>query len=130
MLAAAFIISTLAIRLKQNAGQAAKSAKRMSVVLETDRQLAKAKTQEEILTVLANQLTQLLKRSLVIYPSENDTLSDPIFYPAAEDTVPYRTNDEKQAVEWTFTQHKRSGATTDVFPQADYLYYSMVKVIE
>ena len=125
MLAAAFIISTLAIKLKQNAGQAAKSAQRMSVVLETDRQLAKAKTKEEILTVLANQLTQLLKRSLVIYPAENDALGDPIFYPAAEDTVPYRTNDEKQAVEWAFTQHKRSGATTDVFPQADYLYYSL-----
>ena len=125
MLAAAFIISTLAIRLKQNAGQAAKSAQRMSVVLETDRQLAKAKTKEEILTVLANQLTQLLKRSLVIYPAEGERLGDPIFYPAAEDTVPYRTNEEKQAVEWAFSQHKRSGATTDVFPQADYLYYSM-----
>ena len=125
MLAAAFIISTLAIRLKQNAGQAAKSAKRMSVVLETDRQLAKAKTKEEILAVLANQLTQLLRRSLVIYPAENDTLGDPVFYPAADDTVPYRTNDEKQAVEWTFARQKRSGATTDVFPKADYLYYSM-----
>ena len=125
MLAAAFIISTLAIRLKQNAGQAAKSAQRMSVVLETDRQLTKAKTEEEILSVLANQLTQLLKRSLVVYPAVNEALGDPIFYPAADDTVPYRTNDEKQAVEWAFTRHKRSGATTDVFPQADYLYYSM-----
>ena len=125
MLAAAFLISTLAIKLKQNAGQAAKSAQRMSVVLETDRQLTKAKTEEEILTVLANQLTQLLKRSLVIYPAQGDRLDDPIFYPAAEDTVPYRTNDEKQAVEWTFAQQKRSGATTDMFPQADYLYYSM-----
>ena len=125
MLAAAFIISTLAIKLKQNAGQAAKSAQRMSVVLETDRQLTKAKTKEEILTVLANQLTQLLNRSLVIYPAQGDRLGDPIFYPAADDTVPYRTNDEKQAVEWTFSRQKRSGATTDAFPQADYLYYSM-----
>ena len=125
MLAAAFIISTLAIKLKQNAGQAAKSAQRMSVVLETDRQLTKAKTEEEILTVLANQLTLLLKRSLVIYPAKGGRLGDPIFYPAAEDTVPYRTKDEKQAVEWAFAQQKRSGATTDVFPQADYLYYSM-----
>ena len=125
MLAAAFIISTLAIKLKQNAGQAAKSAQRMSVVLETDRLLTKTKTEEEILTVLANQLTQLLKRSLVIYPAKSDHLGDPIFYPAAEDTVPYRTNDEKQAVEWAFAQQKRSGAITDKFPQADYLYYSM-----
>ncbi len=125
MLAAAFLISTLARKLKQNAGQAAISAQRMSVVLETDRQLTKAKTEEEILTVLANQLTQLLKRSLVIYPAKNDRVGDPIFYPAADDTMPYRTNDEKQAVEWAFAQQKRSGATTDAFPQADYLYYSM-----
>ena len=126
MLSAAFIISTLAIRLKRNAGQAAKSARRMSVVLETDRQLAKAKTEEEILTVLANQLTQLLKRSLVIYPAKNDhTLGDPVFYPAAGDTVPYRTNEEKRAVEWAFAHRKRSGAATDVYPNADYLYYCM-----
>ena len=94
-------------------------------MLETDRQLTKAKTEEEILTVLASQLTQLLKRSLVIYPAKSGRLGDPIFYPAAEDTVPYRTNDEKQAVEWAFAQQKRSGATTDAFPQADYLYYSL-----
>ena len=129
MLAAAFTISTLAIRLKQNAGQSAKAAQRMSVVLETDRQLTKAKSMEEILSVLANQLTKLLDRSLIIFPAENDTLGDPIFYPAAGDTVPYRTNEEKQAVEWAFAHHKRAGATTEVFPKTDYLYYSM-RVLE
>ena len=125
MLAAAFSISTLAIRLKQNAGQSAKAAQRMSVVLETDRQLTKAKSSEEILSVLAGQLTKLLNRSLVIYPADNDKLGDPVFYPAAGDTVPYRTNEEKQAVEWSFTHHKRAGATADVFPKTDYLYYCM-----
>ncbi len=125
MLIAAFIISTLAIRLKKNAGQSAKAAQRMGVVLETDRQLSKAKSKEEILSVLANQLTQLLNRSLVIYPAENGGLGGPVFYPAADDMVPYRTNEEKQAVEWAFVHHKRSGATTDVCPHAEYLYYSM-----
>ena len=125
MLATAFILSTLAIRLKQNAGQAAKSAQRMSVVLDTDRQLAKAKTKEEILSVLAGQLIRLLKRSLVVYSAEDEKLGNPVFYPAAEDTAPYRMSEERQAVEWTFRQRKRSGATTEVFPQADYLYYSM-----
>lgn len=125
MLAAAFTISTLAIRLKQNAGQSAKAAQRMSVVLETDRQLTKATSREEILSVLADQLTKLLNRSLIIYPEENGKLGDPVFYHAAGDTVPYRTNEEKQAVEWTFSHHKRSGATTDVFPKTDYLYYCM-----
>ncbi|MBP5728127.1 MAG: DUF4118 domain-containing protein, partial [Clostridia bacterium] len=129
MLAAAFTISTLAIRLKQNAGQSAKAAQRMSVVLETDRQLAKAKSTEEILSVLAGQLTKLLNRSLIIYPAVNDQLEDPIFYPAAGDTVPYRTNEEKQAVEWAFAHHKRAGATTEVYPKTDYLYYSM-RVLE
>ena len=125
MLAAAFTISTLAIRLKQNAGQSAKAAQRMSVVLETDRQLTKAKSREEILSVLADQLTKLLNRSLVIYPAEDGTLGDPIFYPAAGDTVPYRMNEEKQAVEWSFVHHKRAGATTDIYPKTDYLYYCM-----
>ena len=125
MLAAAFTISTLAIRLKQNAGQSAKAARRMSVILETDRQLTKATSREEILSVLASQLTGLLDRSLIIYPEENGRLGDPVFYPAAGDTVPYRTNEEKQAVEWSFTHHKRAGATTDVFPKTDYLYYCM-----
>ena len=125
MLIAAFIISTLAIRLKKNAGQSAKAAQRMSVVLETDRQLTKAKTEEEILSVLANQLTQLLGRSLVIFPSEGGHLGDPVFYPAADDTLPYRTNEERQAVEWSFSHHKRAGATTDTYPQSAYLYYSL-----
>ena len=125
MLAAAFTISTLAIKLKQNAGQSAKAAQRMSVVLETDRQLTKARSGEEIISVLADQLTKLLNRSLVIYPAEDGKLGDPIFYPAAGDTVPYRTNEEKQAVEWSFSHLKRAGATTDVFPNMDYLYYCM-----
>ena len=125
MLAAAFTISTLAIRLKQNAGQSARAAQRMSVVLETDRQLTKARSGEEILSVLADQLTKLLNRSLVIYPAEDGKLGDPVFYPAAGDTVPYRTNGEKQAAERAFTRLKRAGAGTDVFPESDYLYYCM-----
>ena len=129
MFAAAFLISTLAIRLKQNASQAAKSARRMSVVLETDRQLSKAKTEEDIMMVLSNQLIQLLKRSLVVYPAEGEHLGDPIFYPAADDTKPYRTDQERQVVEWTFSRRKRAGATTEVYPHSDYLYYSM-RVLE
>ena len=125
MFVAAFIISTLAIRLKQNASQSVKAAQRMSVVLDTDRQLAKAKTGDEIFSVLAGQLSQLLKRSLVIYPSDGETLMNPSFYPAAEDAVPYRADREKEAVEWAFRKHKRAGATTEAYPQTDYLYYSL-----
>ncbi len=125
MFVAAFLISTLAIRLKQNAGQAAKSARRMSVVLETDRRLAKARDREEILSVLAAQLGQLLRRSLVIYPAEGNRLGDPVFYPAAEDTAPCRVEQERPAVEWAFTRKKRAGAGTDRYPRCDYLYYSM-----
>ncbi len=125
MYVAAFTISTLANRLKQNAGQSARSAQRMSVVLETDRQLSRATSPREILAVMAEQLSKLLKRSLVIYPAEGKNLAAPNFYPAADDTIPYQAGEEKDAVEWAFRRHKRSGATTDVFPRAEYLYYSM-----
>ncbi len=125
MFAAAFIISTLATRLKQNAGQAAKAAQRMSVVLETDRQLTKTKTPEEIMSVMAGQLSQLLKRSLVVYPANEYGLMNPNFYPSADDTVPYRADEEKEAVEFAYRQRKRAGATTDVYPKSQYLYYAM-----
>ncbi len=125
MLAVAFTISTLANRLKQNAGQAAKSAQRMSVVLETDRQLSRATSPREIMTVMAEQLSKLLSRSLVIYPADEHGLSGPSFYPAADDTVPYQAGEEREAVEWAYRRHKRAGATTDVYPHAGYLYYSM-----
>ena len=125
MFAAAFLISTLAIRLKRNAKQSAQTARRVSVVLETDRQLSKAKSREEILSVLTGQLTQLLKRSLVVYPAAEDRLGDPVFYPAAEDTTPYRVDQERKAAEWAYAQRKRAGATTDRYPQSGYLYYSM-----
>ena len=125
MFVAAFIISTLAIRLKQNAAQSAKAAQRMSVVLDTDRLLSKVKTRDEIFSVLASQLSQLLKRSLVIYPSDGETLQNPNFYPTADDAVPYKADREKEAVEWAFRRHKRAGATTENYPQTDYLYYSL-----
>ncbi len=125
MFLVAFTISTLAIRLKQNAGQAAKSAQRMSVVLETDRQLSRATSPREIMAVMAEQLSKLLSRSLVIYPADERGLSGPNFYPAADDTVPYQASEEKEAVEWAYQRHKRAGATTDVYPHAGYLYYSM-----
>ncbi|MBO7663844.1 MAG: DUF4118 domain-containing protein [Clostridia bacterium] len=125
MFAAAFLISSQAIRLKRNARQSAQTARRVSVVLETDRQLSRAESREEILSVLAGQLTQLLKRSLVVYPAVDDSLEDPVFYPAAEDTTPYRMDQERKAVEWAFARRKRAGATTDRYSQSDYLYYSM-----
>ena len=125
MLAAAFIISTIANRQKQNTGQAAKAAQRMSVVLETDRLLSKTTSPKEIMSVMAEQLSKLLKRSLVIYPADDHGLTNPNFYPAADDTVPYQASEEKEAVEWVYHHHKRAGATTDMFPQTDYLYYSM-----
>ena len=71
-------------------------------------------------------ITQLLRRSLVIYPAADDRLGDPVFVPAAEDTVPYHTEEEKKAAVLAFTRNKRSGATTDVAPEADYLYYTEV----
>ena len=122
---AAFIISTIANRQKQNAGQAAKSAQRMSVILETDRRLSKATSPKEILSVMAEQLSRLLNRSLVIYPADEHGLTSPNFYPAVDDAVPYQAGEEKEAVECAYRRHKRSGATTDVQPDADYLYYSM-----
>ncbi len=61
----------------------------------------------------------------MIYPDAGEHPGDPVFYPAADDTRPYRTEQEREAVEWAFARRKRAGATTDMYPHSDYLYYSM-----
>ncbi|MBQ4382175.1 MAG: sensor histidine kinase KdpD [Oscillospiraceae bacterium] len=64
MFAVAFFISSLAIRLKENERQSAKTARRMSIVLETDKMLSAASGREEILSVLQGQLSRLSGREV------------------------------------------------------------------
>ena len=127
MLSASILTGTLAAKLKEHAQLSARDAFRTNLLLYTNQQLQKAQSAEDIYRTTAVQLQRLLKRNIVIYPAEKGQLSDGLYY-AAEGglarNVPY-SEQERTVVEWVWQSRKRAGATTDQFPTAKYLYFSI-----
>ena len=77
MLTVAFITSSLAIKLKNHAKQAAHAAFRMKILFDTNQLIQKARGTNEIITATANQLIKLLGKNIVIYCCENNKLGKP-----------------------------------------------------
>lgn len=84
MFMVAFLTGSLAGRLKENARQSARAAFRTKILLETNQLLQKETDEAAILRVTARQLTKLLKKDLVIYPSDGRSLGEPEICRAAE----------------------------------------------
>ncbi len=127
MFTVAFITSSLAIKLKNHAKQAAQSAFRTKVLLDTNQLLQKAKGKEEIEVVTANQLTKLLGRNIVIYSADGGTLEDAHVYFSSDtqDSKDWITDTEKAVATWVLHHNKRAGATTKIFPNAKCLYLAI-----
>ncbi|MEG0614748.1 MAG: ATP-binding protein, partial [Oscillospiraceae bacterium] len=127
MFAAAFITSTLAVKIKQHAKQAAQTAFRTNILLETNQLLQKGKVRTDIISTTANQLTKLLKKDIVFYLSENGELSQPSVFPAnsGEISPDYITQNEKAVAAWVNKNNKHAGATTNTLGSAKCLYLAV-----
>ncbi|ANS75241.1 histidine kinase [Paenibacillus yonginensis] len=128
MLTASLLASTLTMRVREQARQAAQKAYRTEILLETSRKLQQAGDAPAIIEGTARQLVKLLDRAVVFYPVERNKLASPIVFPNREETVdPSRYTDEsEQAVaNWVFANNKRAGATTDTFFGARCLYHAV-----
>lgn len=79
MFIAAFITSTLAIKMKQQAKQSANVAHRTKVLLETNRLLQKEQTIIGIKNTTAHQIIKLLNKSVIIYDFNNNHLNYMIY---------------------------------------------------
>lgn len=127
MFMAAFITGSLAIKLKNIAKQAAQSAFKTKVLFDTNQLLQKAKGQNEIITVTANQLIKLLGRNIIIYPAENEELENAHVFPISEE-IPIANcfdKNERAVATWVFKNNKRAGATTDTLSGAKCLYLAI-----
>lgn len=126
MFMVAFLTGSLATKLKDNARQSAMSAFRTKILLETNQLLQKEKDESAILRVTAGQLTKLLKRDLVIYPSDGKNLGNPEVYRAADGAqTDLATENEKAVAEWVLRNNKRAGAATDTLANAKCLYLAI-----
>ena len=127
MFLAALLTSSLAVKLKNHAGQSAKSAYRTKVLFDTNQLLQQAKDKNEIVSATANQLIKLLDKDIVFYLTENEKLGEPHIFTVSND----RANNEmtgakeKAVAEWVQKNNKHAGATTETLSNAKCLYLSI-----
>ena len=127
MFVSAFISSTLAIKLKDHAKKSAQSAYRTKILFDTNQLLQRADSESDIIAIAAHQLMKLLKRDIIIYPVVNNDIGEANIFlsDGDEDEIKDIIIDEKEVAQWVLENNHQAGATTDIFPQAEFLYYAI-----
>ena len=127
MFLAALLTSSLAIKLKNHAKQAAQAAYRTKVLFDTNQLLQQAKDRDEIVSATANQLIKLLGKDIVFYLTEDHQLSEPYIFTVSEEKAEEDiTNEtEKSVAEWVQKNNKHAGATTETLFHAKCLYLAV-----
>ena len=127
MFLSALLTSSLAVRLKNHAKQAAQSAFRTKVLLDTNQALQQAQNQIDIMSVTAKQLIKLLRTDIIAYFSENNALSKPYFFSEVNETVKqeYISENEKAVASWVLKNNKHAGATTQTLSNSKCLYLAI-----
>lgn len=125
MFIAALLTGTLAVKLKSHAKQSAQAAFRTKVLLDTNQLLQKANSDDEIVSIAANQLIKLLNRDVVVYPVSDSTLGDAHIFPVAAESDELVSENEKAVAAWVFKNNKHAGATTETLGNAKCLYLSI-----
>lgn len=127
MFLAAFITSTLAVKIKQHAKQAAQTAYRTKLLLETNQLIQLQRNREGIISVVAGQLTKLMHKDIVYYDAGPDGLQEPVIYPSEEGEVQdtYCSENEKAVATWVYKNNKHAGATTNTLGNAKCLYLAI-----
>lgn len=127
MFVSAFISSTIAIRLKNNAKQSAQVAYRTKILFDTNQLLQRANGKEQIITATATQLVKLLNRNLFIFPCENGKLESPFILNDIESSmsITHIAEDEKYVATWVLRNNHQAGATTDKFSNSKCLYLAI-----
>lgn len=126
MFLTAFITGTFAIRYKEQAAHAARTAYRTKILFDASQLLSKAKNHDEIWHITAAQIIKLLGRNIVVYDVENEKLTAPQFFQKDEMVQQrYDYEKERKVVDWVFENNHFAGATTETLPYADYLYFAL-----
>lgn len=126
MFLAAFLTGSLAIRLKNQAKQAARAAYRTKVLFDTNQLLQQSNDRNEIVSVTSNQLLKLLGKDIVFYLADKEKLEEPHIFSATNENLEMCTSDNEKAVAgWVFKNNKRAGATTETLSSAKCLYLAV-----
>ena len=127
MFLSAFITSSFAARIKEQAYVYAMAAYRTQVLLETNQLLQKENDARGLLRLTAAQLNKLLKRDTLCCGMEHKEFGQPeIFTAATEDTAARgpsaETLEERAAARWVYYNRQKAGASSPNMPGTSFLY--------
>lgn len=122
MFIAAYITSTLTVRVNQNAKSSAQTAYRTKIMLETNQLLQQESDKNGIINVINHQLSRLLKKDIILYPIINDKVREPVTCLLEDSQNDFTNDEEMKVVKWVYDHHKEAGATTETFDNAKCLY--------
>lgn len=126
MFIAACITSTLTMRVKTQARQAARKAHRSEVLLETSQALQRAEGEQQIFTAAAEHLSRLLRAGVSLYPVRDGALQPPLVCDAqGTEAAPCTTERELRAVRTVLRCGGQAGARTAACPDAECLYLAV-----
>lgn len=126
MFLAAFLTGSLAIRLKNQAKQAARSAFRIKVLFDTNQLLQHAKDKNEIMSITSNQLVKLLGKDIIFYLANGDSLENPHLFSATSNCLDeYISENERAVAWWVLKNNKHAGATTETLSNSRCLYLAV-----
>jgi len=125
MLVSAIITGTLVSKLKEHAKISAQTAFRTRVMFDTNQLLQKAKTEKETINIVAGQLMKMLERDVIVYPVERGAVENGYLFRTNEIESVLPFEEERDVVEWVFTNKKKAGAGTDFFSNAKGIYFAV-----
>jgi two-component system sensor histidine kinase KdpD len=119
MLTTALVISTLTVRLRQQAEAADDRERRTAALYAMSRDLAAAKDTDEILKAAASHIHSVfLSQVLLLLPDPTGKVSE-----RAGESVTFILDVREHAVaQWVFDHGRAAGKTTDTLPAAKGLY--------
>ena len=128
MFCAAFLTSTLAVKLKEHAKLSALAAYRNKILFDVNQSLQHATGQKDIFRTTAVHLKRLLQRDIIVYPVEQKQLKQAEVYcvdETADHSAEYINETERAVALWVLKNNKHAGATTQTLSGAKCLYLAI-----
>ena len=127
MFIAAFLISSLTLRIRRQTMLTAQRAYRTEILLETSQKLQNAENEEAILSIAASQIGRLLEKDIIVFPVKDGELLSPQMFPRddGKSLDGYLTKEELTAAEWVLRNNRQAGRSTSVLPGASGLYMAI-----
>jgi len=128
MLLAAFITSTLTVRIKTQVRLSVEREHRTKLLYEINKKLLKTRGLENIVKLTSEYITKIFDRSVVFYTEDPENNSEGFFMESTTDpdTAYMREESERAVAHWVYMNKKRAGAGTDTLKGAGAYYIPII----